>query len=433
MTRVSFIGLGCSKNTTDLEYLIGYLSNNGLKIENELSKSDYIIINTCGFVEEAVTESVETIIETGQAKSEGTKIIAAGCMVERYRDEFGKEFPEVDFFTGVHTLQKAADFIIKDSKLSLDSLKEYGEERIISNIPYYAYVKIADGCNNNCSYCTIPSIRGGLQSRFMEDIVAEIEKLLENGVKEIILISQDCTKYGCDIYEKSAFVDLLEEIDNIDSEFYLRILYLNPDGLSEDTIKRMTKLSSLIPYFEIPVQHISDSVLSMMNRHSDSSHIRDIYTIIRRELPDAFIRTTFILGFPGETISDYLKVKEFLEEYKPDYAGFFKFSPEEGTEAFDFPGRVNDEIADKRIEELQSIQERNTVSKLNEIKKSNIVVFADKPNEDFDFILEGRAMFQAPEIDGKAYIIDGVASNGHGPYKCSIEKIIYPDIYCKIL
>lgn len=433
MSNVSFIGLGCSKNTTDLEYLMGYLNENGLNIVNDISKSDYIVINTCGFIEPAVIESVENIVEIGQSKPEHAKIIATGCMVERFKNELIKELPEVDFYTGVHTLKEAGDFIINDAVDPAKKAGDYGVSRLIANAPYYAYIKIADGCNNRCSYCTIPSIRGDLTSRTEKSIVSEIKGLLDSGVKEIILISQDSTKYGYDLYGESGLVDLVEKINAIESDFFIRLLYLNPDGITREDIKRLAGIDKLIKYFEIPVQHISDKILTSMGRKSDSIDIKNVFKWLRELIPEAFIRTTFIVGFPGEDEADFNNLKNFVKQYSPDYAGFFGFCAEEGTKAAALPGCISDDVTQDRIAELQDIQEKNTVNRLDQLSDFEITAFVEGPSEDFEYILEGRALFQSPEIDGKTFFIDGRADRGYGPYKCSIEKIVYPDIYCKIV
>ncbi|TYB32437.1 MAG: 30S ribosomal protein S12 methylthiotransferase RimO, partial [Flexistipes sinusarabici] len=397
------------------------------------TSSDYIVINTCGFIEPAVMEAIENIVQTGEKKPEGAKIIAAGCMVERFKDEFEEEFPEVDFYTGVHTLKEAGDFILEDSKLRIDESRTYGSARIISNHPYYAYIKIADGCDNRCSYCTIPSIRGGLKSRPEESIIKEVGNLISNGVKEIILISQDSTKYGLDLYGESRLVQLVEKINDLPGDFFIRLLYLNPDGINKSDIRRFPEIEKLVKYFEIPVQHISDKILSKMRRKSDSRKIKDVFSNIRAEMPEAFIRTTFIVGFPGEDENDFSELKGFLKDFAPDYAGFFGFQPEEGTKAFDMPDYVDNETVENRISELESIQEQNTVERLKKMQNEEILAFAEGFSEDIEFIPEGRAVFQTPEIDGKTFFIDGRADRGYGPYKCSIEKIVYPDIYCKIV
>jgi len=434
-TNVSFIGLGCSKNNYDLEYLMGYLADNGCCIVNNIAESDYIVVNTCGFIEPAVSEAIENIVEAGQDKTGGKKLVVTGCMVERYKKEFAVEFPEVDFFTGVHTLNEAAEFILRDSEFfeKKESFTSYGASRILINPGYYAYVKISDGCNNRCSYCTIPSIRGHLRSRSMEDILQEVTSLLNEGVREIILISQDSTKYGMDLYGKSSLVELVEQINNISGDFFTRLLYLNPDGIDKEMILKFAGFPKLIKYFEIPVQHISDRILRRMNRKSDSQHIKNVFNWIRDIIPDAFIRTTFIVGFPGETESDFCMLESFVADYKPDFAGFFAFSPEEGTLAGEMPGLIDNDTVENRIRILENIQKQNTVKRLSELKEKEIISFVEKANDDFEFILEGRSLFQSPEIDGKTYFIDGVATNGWGPYKCSIEKIEYPDIYCKII
>jgi ribosomal protein S12 methylthiotransferase len=294
-------------------------------------------------------------------------------------------------------------------------------------------VKISEGCNNRCSYCTIPSIRGNLKSRKKEDILSEIKNLLEQNVKEIINISQDTTKYGIDIYGKPVLIELLSDICKLKKDFFVRLLYLNPDGIDTQLIDFVKNERKMIKYFEIPVQHVSNSILKKMNRKSDYNKITKVFKYIRENITEAIIRTTFIVGFPGETEDDFEKISEFLDKFKPDFAGFFPFYKEDGVPASNFPNQIPKSIKRSRISKLQKLQKKITSSKIKSLKKEEIICFVDKENDDFEFILEGRALFQAPEIDGKAYFIEGAANKGFGPYKCKIKRFVYPDIYCKII
>lgn len=431
--KLFFVNLGCSKNQTDLEYLVGKLDLEGFGIAASPEESDAIIINTCGFIEPAVTEAIDHILEFEPYQKEGKKLIVAGCMVERFKDDFDKEFPNVDFYTGVGTLENIVTYLKGQTVDENAERSFYGEQRVLLNVPYFAYLKIAEGCNNRCSYCKIPSLRGNLMSRPMEEIVAEAKNLVDQGVKEIILISQDTTKYGSDLYGKPRLKALLKSLTAIEGEFYIRLLYLNPDGVTESLVDYVAKTDKIIKYFEIPVQHITDPILKGMNRKSNAKKIHDIFGYIRKTIPTATLRTTFIMGFPGETETDVDAVEDFITEMRPDFAGFFPFYPEDGVKATEMDGQVKRSVAKKRISRLQKIQKKITKDKIKELKKDEIICFVDKANDDFDFILEGRGLFQAPEIDGKAYFIDGVADNGFGPYRCKIKRVVYPDIYCKII
>ena len=429
--KTAFISLGCPKNQVDLEALIGTLRQAGHEIVNDAENCDALIINTCGFIEPAVSEAIDTILEMAGKLKSGAKLIVTGCMPERYSEDFASEFPEVDFYTGVGTLGDVVDYLDgKEPSETRDFLEN--KDRIIVNAPYYAYLKISEGCNNRCSYCTIPSIRGPLQSRPMEDIVKEAKSLIDSGVQEIILISQDNTKYGLDLYKQQSLVELIQQIEEIEGDFYIRLMYLNPDGISTELVDVVSASEKILSYYDIPLQHISRKILKSMNRKSGPGVIKEVYEYIRYKDPDAVIRSTFITGYPGEKEEDHRELKNFIKEYRPDYAGFFPYSPEEDTVAALLEGRVKEETAARRLRELQNIQQCITLAWLKKLKKNEIIAFVEKVDEDFEFMLTGRALFQAPEIDGQVYITDGTATKGYGPYRCKIETIDYPDLYCRI-
>lgn len=430
--KISYISLGCAKNQVDFEYLIGELASDGFSAENDISQCDAVIINTCGFIAPAVKEAVDTILEASASVPENAKIIVTGCMAERYKDELLKELPEIDFIAGVGKLDLAADYLRKES--GIKKSQNTGIKRIITNSPYYAYIKISEGCNSKCSFCTIPSIRGKLKSRPSKDIIAECEFLIKEDVKEFIIVSQDTASYGEDFDDKNENITtLLEKLTNKFPQIYFRLLYLNPEGVTEELIKMVGAKANIVKYFEIPVQHASDNILKAMNRRSNAKTINTVFDKIRKLIPDAIIRTTFIVGFPGETDSDFEILYKFIETQKPDFAGFFPYYKEDGTKAALLEDVVDLKTLKNRIKALQSIQKKNTVARLKELKKNELICFMEKPNDDFDFILEGRALFQAPEIDGKLYITEGVASDGAGPYKFLINRIVYPDVYGKII
>lgn len=424
--KISYVSLGCAKNQVDFEYLIGELSGDGFIAETDPVKCDAVIINTCGFIEPAVKEAVDNILQMETLISKKAKLIVTGCMVERYKDEILKEMPEIDFVTGVGKLSEAADYLRKEFKVE----KQSGENvRAITNAPYYAYVKISEGCNNTCAFCVIPNIRGRLKSRTMEDIEQEVAMLLEQGVKEIIIISQDTTQYGIDIYGEEKLIPLMKRLTEKFSGLLFRMLYLNPEGVSEELIKFVSETKNIIKYFEVPVQHAGDKILTKMRRASTRQVIDNVFDTIRKLCPEAFIRTTFIVGFPGETEEDFNELYHFIEDKKPDYAGFFPYYKEEGSIAYNYNDDIDEKIKKERIKKLQSLQKKITSARLREYKKKEFICFIDKVNDDFEFILEGRALFQAPDTDGKLYVTDGTADKGSGPYTCIINKIAYPDIY----
>ena len=424
--KISYVSLGCAKNQVDFEYLIGELSGDGFIAETDPAKCDAVIINTCGFIEPAVKEAVDNILQMKTLISKKAKLIVTGCMVERYKDEILKEMPEIDFVTGVGKLSEAADYLRKEFKVE----KQSGDNvRAITNTPYYAYVKISEGCNNTCAFCVIPNIRGRLKSRTMEDIEQEVAMLLEQGVKEIIIISQDTTQYGIDIYGEEKLIPLMKRLTEKFSGLLFRMLYLNPEGVSEELIKFVSETKNIIKYFEVPVQHAGDKILTKMRRASTRQVIDNVFDTIRKLCPEAFIRTTFIVGFPGETEEDFNELYHFIEDKKPDYAGFFPYYKEEGSIAYNYNDDIDEKTKKERIKKLQSLQKKITSARLREYKKKEFICFIDKVNDDFEFILEGRALFQAPDTDGKLYVTDGVADKGSGPYTCIINKIAYPDIY----
>ncbi len=321
-------------------------------------------------------------------------------------------------------------FIYKEFKVEKQSDENV---RAITNAPYYAYVKISEGCNNTCAFCVIPNIRGRLKSRTMEDIEQEIDMLQVKGVKEIIIISQDTTQYGMDIYGEERLIPLMKRLTSRFNNLLFRMLYLNPEGVTKEVIKFVAETENVIKYFEVPVQHASDKILTKMRRASTRQVIDNVFDTIRKECPEAFIRTTFIVGFPGESEEDFNELYKFIEDKKPDYAGFFPYYKEEGSIAYNYNDDIDEKTKKERIKKLQSLQKKITSARLREYKKKEFLCFIDKVNDDFEFILEGRALFQAPDTDGKLYVTDGIADNGSGPYKCIINKIAYPDIYVTFL
>lgn len=427
--KVSFISLGCSKNQVDLEYLMGAVQKDGFQITNIPEESDAIVINTCGFIEPAVTEAIDNILEMNSRRKDGAKLIVTGCMSQRYGAELTDGMPEIDFATGVGDLDRVIGFLRGDSS----PVPDYGSERVLANAPYYAFLKVSEGCSNRCSYCAIPGIRGDLVSRPLEDILAEAEDLVKSGVKELIVISQDNTKYGKDIYGSPQTVKLLSELEKIDGDFYIRVMYLNPDGVTDELIETMCGSGKILSYFDIPVQHYSADMLKAMRRRSNPQMIDKVFDGIRKADPDSIIRTTMIVGFPGETADDFAALERFLERHRPDFAGFFPYYREKDTAAYDMGEPVNKRETGRRIRLLQKQQKTNTNNRLKMLKKNDIICFVEGTSEETELILEGRALFQAPEIDGRAFFTDGVASSGYGPYICRINRVVYPDIYCDII
>lgn len=430
--KISYISLGCAKNQVDFEYLIGELSADGFSAESDVSQCDAVIINTCGFIAPAVKEAVDNILDAAASAPAEAKIIVTGCMAERYKDELKNELPEIDFIAGVGQLSLAADYLRKEAGVAKSQIK--GIKRVLTNNPYFAYIKISEGCDSKCSFCTIPSIRGKLKSRPSDEILEECRFLAGEGVKEFIIVSQDTASYGDDFDNKNENITtLLEKLTSLFPKIYFRLLYLNPEGVTDELINMVAEKKNIVKYFEVPVQHASDKILKAMNRRSNSKTINAVFDKIRQTVPEAIIRTTFIVGFPGETEEDFDILYKFIETKKPDFVGFFPYYKEDGTKAALLSGEVDLKTMKSRVKALQTLQKKNTVARLKEMKKVEHICFMEQPNEDFEFILEGRALFQAPDIDGKLYITDGVASNAVGPYRFVINKIAYPDVYGEII
>lgn len=427
--NISFISLGCSKNQVDLEYLMGAVRDEGYNITHIPEDADAIVVNTCGFIEPAVAEAIDNILEMSRRKQKDAKLIVTGCMSERYKGDLLNEMPEIDFFTGVGDLDRVIGYLNGTDKRPAN----YGSARVIANAPYYAYLKISEGCNNRCSYCAIPGIRGNLVSIKTEDILKEAENLVKDGIKELIVISQDNTKYGSDIYGEPKICELLKSLAQIDGDFKIRVMYMNPDGVTKELAETICKTDKILSYFDIPVQHYSPRILKSMKRKSTPEMIDEVFKMIRSIDPDSFIRTTCIVGFPGETEADYLELENFLRKHKPDFAGFFPYYREKGTQAYSLGQPLGKREVNRRIKNLQKIQKENTNNRLKSLKKQDILCYVEGESEESEFILQARADFQAPEIDGHAFIIGGSADRGFGPYPCRIRKIIYPDIYCEII
>ncbi|MDY6821007.1 MAG: 30S ribosomal protein S12 methylthiotransferase RimO [Deferribacterota bacterium] len=421
--------LGCFKNSADTEELVNLLTKVNFKITNRIDESDVMIINTCGFIEPAVEESIDRILELAKYKDENRKLIAFGCMIERYINEIHNLIPEIDKVFGVNCFNELVDYLISiDKKNAHKSLNN--PHYLHTHLPYYSFIKIADGCDNRCSYCMIPMIKGGLKSLDINKIVQNVKNVLLLGVKEIILIAQDISKYGIDLYGREKLTDLLEELNKIDKEFFIRLLYVNPDGIDDRLINQIKDYEKIIKYLDVPIQHTSDKILKAMNRKIDSYRLNLLFEKLRTELPELTIRTTIIVGFPGEEEDDFKRNIDFLERYKPEWLGVFPFYAEEGTSAYSLKGRVKKTVVNERINALNSLQMRNTTLKFNNLIGVNTKVFIEDYNSKKK-IFVGRTLMQSPEIDGMCYIKFDKDSRlkTYGPYNAVIDNFDYPDIF----
>lgn len=361
--KIGFISLGCAKNLVDSEMILFLLQNAGCEIVNEPSEADAIFINTCGFIEPAKQEALATIEEM---HTYGKKLIVVGCYAERYKEQLAKEMPFIDRIITLADYPKIhliLNDIFNDEGVKFLPLKY--ENRLLATSPFSPYVKVSEGCNNNCTYCAIPLIRGRFKSRDFSELVEECNNLIINGAKEINLISQDTTRYGSDLNKerKSLLPELLREIAKIDGVKMIRFLYLYPDEITDELLLEVKNNPLIVPYFDVPIQHISSKVLHLMNRRGDEDFLRNLFAKIRKLIPNAILRTTYIVGFPNETEEDFERLYKFTEEMEFDRLGVFAYSKEEDTAAFNFPDEISDEVKEERLERIMKLQKKITRKK----------------------------------------------------------------------
>ena len=407
--KVGMVSLGCDKNRVDSELILGSI-NKFYEITNNPKDAEIIIINTCGFIESAKQESIDTILEMAEYKKthKCKMIIATGCLTQRYGDELLELIPEIDILMGVNDYMKLhkliVDFIKTEQRVSSTTYKDEGVnegERILTTNSHTAYLRIAEGCNNFCTYCIIPKIRGKFRSRSKESILAEANSLVNQGVKEIILIAQDLTNYGEDLYGKNQLHILVNELSEIEGLEWIRLLYCYPEEITDELIEVIANNPKVMKYLDLPIQHISNNVLKMMARKTNKETIIDKIDLLREKVPGITLRTSLIVGFPGETEEDFNELCSFLKDYKLDNVGVFTYSQEEGTAAAKLPNQIDEDVKIKRKETLMNIQ-RGIVRDLNKLKIGNI----------YDTIIDGstgeyyigRNYEMAPEIDGLIYV-----------------------------
>lgn len=429
--KVGMISLGCPKNQVDAEMMLKKLTDAGYELVAEAEKADVVIVNTCAFIEDSKRESIDSILEMADYKADGVikKIMVTGCLSERYKDELLSEIPEVDGVLGIG----AND----DIAAACDALFESGEKhtsfppkeqmplnggRILTTPEYTAYLRIADGCSNCCSYCAIPSIRGAFRSRRMEDILDEASRLCEKGVKELVVVAQDTTRYGEDLYGEYKLPELLSELGKLEKLKWIRLLYCYPDRITDELIEEIASNEKVCHYIDLPLQHASGKVLSDMNRTGDKKSLLALIDKIRAAIPDVIIRTTFITGFPGETEEDFTELSEFLNEARLDKVGCFAYSREEGTPAFDFPNQVEKEVAEKRAEALMDRQFRIVQEKAEEQLGKTVDVLVEGYDAYSDSYY-GRSYMDAPDIDGNIIFTSG--------YKIEDGEIVPVEIFDK--
>ncbi|MBE6611865.1 MAG: 30S ribosomal protein S12 methylthiotransferase RimO [Ruminococcaceae bacterium] len=408
--KVGFVSLGCPKNQLDTEVMLHELYEEGFEIVSEEIEADVIVINTCAFIESAKQEAIDNIIDIGWLKKNRTlkAIVVTGCLAERYRDSIFDELPEVDAILGVgsiHNIAEAVRAAVKGKKYSSYEDKnevKLGGERIVTTPEYYAYLKIAEGCDNRCAYCAIPSIRGKFRSRPMDELVEEAKTMEEIGVKELVLVAQDTTRYGLDLYGEYKLAELIRRITDETTIPWIRVLYCYPDKITDELVAEFANNPRLLKYIDLPIQHISDHMLKAMNRHGDGALIRSVVKKLRDNVPGIIIRTTVIVGFPGETEENFTELCEYVKEAKFDRLGAFTFSREEDTPAYDFDDQIDEQTKQDRYDIVMRTQGDITEEQNEAMIGRTLTVLC----EDYDPVSEtyyGRSEGDAPEIDGKVY------------------------------
>ncbi len=453
--NVGFISLGCSKNLIDTEITIGMFKNNNYEIVNNEAEADILVVNTCGFIESAKEEAINTILEMAEYKEKRCKyLIVMGCLVQRYYDELVHALPEVDLFIKIDEYDKLwikiEDLIKRDivEKSKTKTSKKISEikplpiptfneflDRVITTGKNYAYLKIGEGCSNKCTYCAIPYIRGPFVSRKMEEILKEAEMLAKKGIKEIIVIAQDTTKYGIDLYGESKLAELLEKLSKINGIEWIRFLYSYPEGIDDKLIKTVATNNKIAKYFDIPIQHISNNILKRMNRKTTKEDIINLIKNIRNKIPNVVLRTSLIVGFPGETQSDFDELIDFVKDSKFDKLGTFMYSKEEGTPASRLPEQIHGNTKKSRYNKIMEAQAEISLQNLKN-KIGNVYnVLIESLSFDGKYFV-GRTMQDVPEEDGLVYIpVDKKHSSKNilnNFVDCKIESVSNYDLIGKI-
>lgn len=417
--KIGVVSLGCPKNLVDSETMLGLIHEENYEITNDPSEAEIIIVNTCGFIESAKEESINTILQMAEYKKSGSckYIIVTGCLSQRYAEELFNELPEADAIAGVEVYDEIGSIIkrvmngerfimLERSKPDvIYTSKETFLPRILTTPSYTAYLKIAEGCDNCCSYCAIPKIRGSYRSKPMEQVLKEAKALADNGVKELIVVAQDTTRYGEDLPGgKLLLADLLKELNKIESLKWIRVMYCYPNNFTDELIETFASLDKVCKYVDLPLQHASNRLLASMNRYDTKEEVETLLAKLRKRIPGIVIRTTFIVGFPGETDADFEELKEFVEQQRFENAGVFAYSQEEGTVAGAMPNQIPDEIKQERYHELMALQAQISEEIHKDTEGQTLEVLVEGIEEDGSGLHYGRSYREAPDIDGLVFI-----------------------------
>lgn len=411
-TKVLFISLGCDKNLVDSENMLGLLENAGFQIVDDESEAEVIVINTCCFIHDAKEESIQTILEMAEYKKTGKlrALIITGCLAQRYKNEIFTELPEVDAVLGttaydriVEAIQEVLEGRTCIMEGDINALPELKTKRLVTTGGHYAYLKIAEGCDKHCTYCIIPKIRGNYRSVPMEQLIEEAKELAGQGVKELILVAQETTLYGKDIYGRKSLSGLLKELEKIDGIRWIRILYCYPEEIDDALIQTIKESKKVCRYLDLPIQHASDEILKRMGRRTSKKQLADIIGKLRDELPDITLRTTLITGFPGETKEQHEELMEFVDEMEFDRLGVFTYSPEEDTPAAELPGQIPEEVKEERQAELMELQQEIVFSKAEDMVGGEVLVMVEGKVAD-ENVYVGRTYRDAPNVDGLIFI-----------------------------
>ncbi len=401
--KLGMISLGCAKNLVDTEMFLGVAQKYNIEFTTDMNEADILVVNTCGFIESAKKEAIDTILELTDYGKKGVKIVAMGCLVERYLEELQKSIPEVDFYFPIRDYDHIDALFKKLTNSNEEHYLDY-TSRLLTTLPHLAYLRIGDGCNNRCAYCAIPLIRGPFHSRGQNEIIEEARILVKNGVVELTLIAQDTTRYGSDLTDGTSIVSLIKALSQIDGLKWIRVLYLYPDEISDDLLEEFRDNSKLVPYFDIPIQHISNRLLTLMNRRGSKEMITNIINKLRSFIPNVIIRSTLIVGFPSETDEEFNELCDFISEIEFDRLGVFTYSDEEGTASYTMNNKISEKIAKQRQYKIMNLQSK-IIEKKNKLQIGNIyTVIIDE--FDFDKMMyKTRSYAYAPDdVDGYIYV-----------------------------